>query len=89
MQWREVPFYAHLALITTYSQLRQCAGNLTEGSAKANFTRAVSNYALFFLILRRNSDNQISNVVLRSKNNIIQYNLFLKDTVGHGTLSLE
>ena len=31
-----------------YSQLRLCAGNLTEVSAIANFTRAVSNYALFF-----------------------------------------
>ena len=35
-------------IITTYSQLRQRAGNLTEVSAIANFTRAVSNYALFF-----------------------------------------
>ena len=38
----------YLALITTYSQLRQRTRNLTKVSAIANFTRAVSNYALFF-----------------------------------------
>ena len=43
-----VPFYVHLALITTYLQLRQRAGNLTKVSAIANFTCAISNYALFF-----------------------------------------
>ena len=61
-----IPFYAHLVLITTYSQLRQRAENLTEVGAIANFTHAV-----VFLILRRNSAKQISNVALRSKNNYV------------------
>ena len=56
------------------SQLWQHAGNLTEFSAIAKFTRAVSNYVIC-LNLRRNFANQISNVALLSKNYYFLYGI--------------